>query len=126
MRICVLAKKPFSGLMYFLAAIAVVLLWGPPTRAADFKVMEYIAKGYSSMGPIKVDSMDSKTLTLTLCTQPKKTKISLTGKTVTVLDVKKNKLSLATLKKGTRVYVLQKSREVLIVVLTAKEARNDQ
>jgi hypothetical protein len=126
MRTCALAKKPSSGVMYSLAAIAVALLWGPSARAADFNVIEYIAKGYSSMGPIKVDSMDTKTLTLTLYSQPKKTKKGLTEKTVSVLDVKKRKLSLAALTKGTRVYVLQKSKEVLIIVLTAKEARNDQ
>jgi len=42
MRIYAPAKKLLSGLTYFLTAISVVLLWGSPTRATDFKVMEYI------------------------------------------------------------------------------------
>lgn len=79
--------------------------------------------GYSSMGPIQVLSVDAKTLTL--YSQPKNTTVSLQGRAFNVRDLIGNGLTLTDLKKGTSVYVLQKSKEVLIVALPAKEVRND-
>lgn len=107
-----------------MAALMAVLALCTGAEAKDFKVMEYIAEGYSAMGPIQVLSADAKSLTL--YSQPKNITVSFQGRSLDVRDLTGNKLALTDLKKGTRVYVLQKAKEVLIVALPPKEVRNDE
>jgi len=119
------ANEPRLLVMCGMAAVLVVLALCTGAEAKEFDVMEYIANGYSSMGPIQVLSVDAKTLALTLYSQPKNITVNLQGKALTVTDLTEKKLALTELTKGMRVYVLQKAKEVLIVVLPAKEVRND-
>jgi hypothetical protein len=118
------AKQPTLIALFAGAVAALVVSWCPAALAATFDVNLSIAKGYAPMGPIVVDSVNANALVL--YSQPKKTSVDLKGKTVSVQDQSKNPLTLASVTKGTRVYVLQKAKEVIIVVLPAKEVRDDQ
>jgi hypothetical protein len=118
-------NQPWLSVVCGVAAVLVVLALCTCAEAKEFDVMEYIAKGYSSIGPIQVLSVEAKSLTITLYSQPKNITVGLQGRSLTVRDLAGSKLALADLKNGTRVYVLQKANEVLIVVLPAKEVRND-
>ena len=117
-------NQPCVSVVCFMAAVLVVLALCTGAEAKEFDVMEYIAEGYSAMGPIQVLSADAKSLTL--YSQPKNVTVNLQGRALSVRDLTGNKLALTDLKKGTRVYVLQKAKEVLIVVLPPKEVRNDE
>lgn len=118
------AKQP-TLIALFVGAVAVLMLsWCPAAMAATFDIDLSIAKGYAPMGPIVVDSVNANTLVL--YSQPKKTSVNLKGRIVSVMDQSKNSLTLASVTKGTRVYVLQKPKEVIIVVLPPKEVRDDQ
>jgi hypothetical protein len=120
--------RPLLSLVCCTAAVVAVLAscTYAQAKATNFNVTEYIAKGYSATGPIRVLSVDAKALTLTLYSQPKNIVVNLKGRSLNIRDLNKTKLALTDLRKGTPVYVLKKAKEVLIIVLTAKEVRNDQ
>ncbi|MEW6141119.1 MAG: hypothetical protein AB1733_23085 [Thermodesulfobacteriota bacterium] len=117
------AKQPTLIALFAGAVAALMVSWCPAAMAATFDINLSIAKGYAPMGPILVDAITANTLVL--YSQPKNTSVNLKGKTVSVKDQSNNPLTLASVTKGTRVYVLQKAKEVIIVVLPAKEAKND-
>lgn len=122
----------------FAGVSMVLLLWGgaasgqtgsaAATGAADraFDVLAYVVKGYSATGPIGVHSVDTSKQILTLYSQPKNITIKQQGRSVSVTNASKARLTLKDLEKGTSVYVLQKAKEVLIVALSKKQVRNDQ
>lgn len=119
------ATRQPTAIAFILGATAgLVLVCCPPAIADAFDVNLYIAKGYAPIGPVQVDSISSNTLVL--YTQPKKTSVNLKGRTVSVMDQSNKPLTLASVTKGTWAYVLQKTKEVIIVVLPAKEVRDDQ
>lgn len=103
--------------------VAVVVI-GTVAMGEGLDVQKYIANGYSSIGPITVESVSNQTLVL--FTAPKNIKINLTGRTVRTVDLSNRSLALSSLKKGARVYVFQKKNEVIVCSLPKKEARNDQ
>jgi hypothetical protein len=78
-------------------------------EAKGLAVDTYIAQGYSAIGPITVESVSSKSLVLFAV--PK--------------NLARQGISLTQLKKQQSVYVFQKSKEVIVYTLTAKEVRND-
>lgn len=103
--------------------VAVVVI-GTVAMAEGLDVQKYIANGYSSIGPIPVESISNQTLVL--YTNPKSIQVNLKGKIVRSMDLSKRGLALSSLKKGDHVYVFQKKSEVIVVLLPKKEVRNDQ
>ena len=117
--------KQWTLIALFAGAVAALMVaWCPAAMAATFDIDLSIAKGYAPVGPMLVDAINANTLVL--YSQPKKISVNLKGRTVSVMDQSNNPLTLASVTKGTRVYVLQKARQVIIVVLPAKEVRDDQ
>ena len=127
---CVAGLLAAVGLVFLVCGAATAAEHNVPVKrgAANtgFDVSTYVAKGYSATGPIQVLSLDTKKHILTLYSQPKNIMINLQGRSVSVTNLTKSALSQNDLKKGTRVYVLQKGKEVVIVALPSKEARNDK
>jgi hypothetical protein len=89
---------------------------------AYLNVKEFVAKGYSVVGPLLVSSFNRKAISL--YTGQEDINIPLRGKRL-ILKPARGVSSVA-IKKGTMVYVCRKDKEVRVYVLPAKEAKNDQ
>ena len=105
-------------------ALVAVLVIGTVAAAETLNVQKYINNGYSSVGPIPVESVSNQILVL--YTNPKSIQVNLKGKIVRFMDSGKRGISMSSLKKGDRVYVFQKKSEVIVVLLPKKEVSNDQ
>ncbi|MBM3299543.1 MAG: hypothetical protein FJY85_06290 [Deltaproteobacteria bacterium] len=97
-----------------------VLVWSP-VEAETIDVGNYISRGYSVVGPIRVESVSSKSLELYAL--PKNILVALEGRNVSMMTLDMRRITLAQLERGSHVYVLQRGEEVIVYSLPAKEVR---